>query len=98
MNDLPVEVGPGVIGVHGDDESDWVPAWLEWHMHRFRETSLADVTQRERLEQAKELLNDKNTQLLLLCEVELLGCTIYDPEADISTHNAIELLKKELEQ
>jgi len=96
MNDLPVEEGPN--DTSSDDLVDWVPAWLEWHMYRFRQSTLAHVTQRERLEQAKALMNDKQEQLLLLCEVELTGCTINDPEADVSTHNAIELLKKELEQ
>lgn len=96
MNDLPVVRGPGILGPNGEDRSDWVPAWLEWHMYRFRDTELAHVSQRERLEQARALLDNKEQQLLLLCEVELTGCTIYDPEADLSTRKAIELLKEEL--
>jgi len=96
QHDLPHEVGP-----HPDYTSSkdvyWVPAWLEWHMKRFENTSLADVSQRERLEQAKALIGDKDAQLLLLCEAQLAGCTLADPDGDLATIAAINLLKKELD-
>ena len=94
-NDLPLEKGP-----HWDPKNEcvvhWVPAWLEWHMQRFVSTSLSEVSQRERLEQAKELLHDKEQQLLLLCEAQLAGSTLEDPTGDLATIAAIELLKKEI--
>lgn len=94
-NDLPLEKGP-----HWDPKNDriayWVPAWLEWHMQRFANTSLAEVSQRERLEQAKALMESKESQLLLLCEAQLAGCTLSDPDGDLATQAAIELLKKEI--
>lgn len=95
-NDLPLEKGPHWDPNHKGD-AWWVPAWLEWHMQRFAKTSLADVSQRERLEQAKELMHNKEEQLLLLCEAQLAGCTLEDPSGDLATMAAIELLKKELD-
>jgi hypothetical protein len=96
MNDIPVERGPGILGPTGDDESDWVPAWFDWHLQRFKSGRLQHISQRERLAQAKELLADKEKQFILLSEAQLVGGTLYDPSADISTNNALELLKQEL--
>lgn len=92
-NDIPTEEGPGLA----DTDVQWVPAWFEWHLQRFKHTSLADVSQRERLQQAKALMEDKEAQLLLLCEAQLAGSTLEDPSGDLSTAAAIELLKKELD-
>jgi hypothetical protein len=92
MNDLPFEEAANDAG--GTDY--WIPAWLEWHMYRFKEGLLSHVPMRERLEKARALLDDKQAQLDLLCESLLAGATLNDPDGDLSTQHAIELLKKEL--
>jgi hypothetical protein len=96
MNDLPVQRGPGLDGPSGTRESDWVPAWFEWHMVRFTRSHLQHVTQRERIEQAKAMAADKEAQFVLLCEAQLAGGTLYDPAADISTDHAVNILREEL--
>lgn len=97
MNGIPVERGPGLQGPQGEDESDWVPAWFDWHLARFKSGRLSHITQRERLEQAQELLKDKQKQFILLSESQLVGGTLYDPSADVSTNNALQLLKEEID-
>jgi hypothetical protein len=92
MHDLPFEEQPTAAG--GTDY--WVPAWLEWHMLRFKEGVMKDVPMRERIEQARALLEDKSAQLDLLCEAILAGGTLNDPDGDLSTQHAINLLKEEL--
>lgn len=93
MHDLPVEEQP--IAAGGTDY--WVPAWLEWHMLRFKEGVMKDVPLRERIEQARALLEDKAAQLDILCEAILVGGTLLDPDGDLSTQRAIDLLREELE-
>lgn len=97
MNDIPCERGPG-MDWQGDDESDWVPAWFEWHIQRFKSGALQHINQRTRIEQAKALQEDLEEQLLLLTEAQLADGTLYDPEGDVSTEAAIQLLRKELDK
>ena len=33
-NDIPTEEGPGLA----DTDVQWVPAWFEWHLQRFKHT------------------------------------------------------------
>ena len=96
MNDIPVERGPALDGPTGTKECDWVPAWFEWHLIRFKSGHLQHVSQRERLEQAKELRDDLEKQFILLTEAQLAGGTLYDPSADVSTNHAMNRLKEEL--
>lgn len=91
MNDLPFEEKPAALGT-----AYWIPVWLEWHMLRFREGVLKDVPMRERLAQARALLEDKQAQLDLLCEAQLAGGTLNDPDGDLSTMHAIARLQEEL--
>ncbi len=92
--DVPMERGPKVTGSK-TDQGLWVPAWFEWYMKRFA-TSIMHDNPRKRVEGAKELLEDKGKQLMLLYEAGLAGGTLYDPLGDISTKHAIDTLEKEL--
>ena len=63
-------------------------------MLRFKEGVMKDVPLRERIEQARALLEDKAAQLDILCEAILVGGTLLDPDGDLSTQRAIDLLKE----
>jgi hypothetical protein len=95
MNDLPVERGPG-LDLGKSEESDWVPAWFEWHIQRFKKGALQHISQRERIEQAKALQENLEEQMLLLTESQLADGTLYDPEGDISTEEALKILRVQL--
>ena len=95
MNDIPCEQGPG-MDWQNDEPSDWVPAWFEWHMERFKHGALQHVNQRSRLEQAKALQEDSEEQFLLLTEAQLADGTLFDPEGDVSTEEAMKTLRKQL--
>lgn len=96
MNDIPVERGPGMDWQNTDEQCDWVPAWFEWHIQRFKKGALQHISQRERIEQAKVLQEEPEEQFLLLTEAQLADGTLYDPEGDISTEEALKTLRKEL--
>jgi len=95
MHALPFCEGPE-SPVEGADICSWVPAWLVWYVGEVREKG---GTQRERIEEAKALVNDLERQYVLLAELSIYGNVagvLHDMDADLSVQGGMKELEKVL--
>lgn len=89
---IPVEHGPQIPG-NQTDRGLYVPVWFHWYLERFPQN---EINTRQRLEDVRHFSADKEKQLILLIEANLVDGMLYDPAGDIATKAALTLLEAEI--